>query len=250
MLFTRLILPFILMFLISPLVVFAEEQSGWTKLINKAQEIASKASDAGKEALQSSKEGLSETSSFISEKYTSTKDGVASWSIEKYSSFAVEHPEVATNIEKFSSKASDTSNLVFEKAKGGAIKAYEVSADGSRNAVIWTQSKVNQLPEVTACGISELDMLGGVAIGTLGTALAAGTTTTTTTTAIVAVTPTMFGWVPIATSAVTSVVATPAVAIGVTATAIAGATVYATSKGLCYYQNKSENDQSLVEVKQ
>jgi len=54
------------------------------------------------------------------------------------------------------------------------------------------------------------------------------------------VAPSIFGWVPIAATTATSIVSTPAVALGVTATAIAGATVYATSKGLCYLQNKDE----------
>tara|TARA_B110001450_G_scaffold242125_1_gene252157 strand:+ start:599 stop:757 length:159 start_codon:yes stop_codon:yes gene_type:complete len=46
-----------------------------------------------------------------------------------------------------------------------------------------------------------------------------------------------------------SVVAVPAIAVGVTASALAGATVYATSKGVCYYQSKKDVNVEEVESK-
>ena len=41
-----------------------------------------------------------------------------------------------------------------------------------------------------------------------------------------------------------SAVAIPAIATGVTATALVGATVYATSKGVCYFQSKTDTDEA------
>ena len=220
--------------------VLAEEQSGWNKVKSSAADLTAKSLDIGANLLDKSKQKAGGAAAYIADKYSITRDGVSSWSAEKYNSFAVEYPDIAANIESFSVSAAKTSDYVFEKSKDGVVTAYQMSASGVKTAVDWTDQKLDDLPEITACGIAELDTLGGVAIGTVGTALAAGSTTTTTTATTVMVAPSLFGWVPIAASTVTSVVATPAVAVGVTATAIAGATVYATSKGLCYWQNKDE----------
>ena len=90
-----------------------------------------------------------------------------------------------------------------------------------------------------ACDIAGYDFLGGAAIGTLGTALAAGVSTTTTVVEVWAITSTLFSTSASLLSSI-SVVAVPAIAVGVTATALVGATVYATSKGICYYQKNTD----------
>lgn len=220
--------------------VLAEEESQWDKIKSGAADLTTKSLDIGSQLLDQSRQGVGGAAAYISQKYSTTKSGMSSWSVEKYNSFASEYPEIASNIEAFAGKATQTSEYIYEKSVDGVVTAYQVSASGVKTAVEWTDSKIDELPEITACGIAELDTLGGVAIGTVGTALVAGSSTTTATATTVMVAPSMFGWVPVAATTATSIVSTPAVAVGVTATAIAGATVYATSKGLCYLQNKDE----------
>ena len=226
------------LFFIQP--VLAEETSQWDKIKSGAADFTAKSLDIGSQLFDQSKQSTEGAVAYISEKYSTTKNGMSSWSTEKYNSFESEYPEIASNIETFAGKAGQTSEYIYEKTVDGAVTAYQISASGVKTAVEWTDSKIDDLPELTACGIAELDTLGGVAIGTVGTALVAGSSTTTATATTVMVAPSIFGWVPIAATTATSIVSTPAVALGVTATAIAGATVYATSKGLCYLQNKDE----------
>ena len=49
-----------------------------------------------------------------------------------------------------------------------------------RLPLIGQVKKISKVPEITACDIANYDFAGGVAVGTLTTAMAAGTTTTTT----------------------------------------------------------------------
>jgi hypothetical protein len=224
----------IMLYIGSTSAVFAEAEnpSFWSWVKDKATEISSTAT-----------EKASDASSYISKSYYEAVDGSVAWTKETYNDFSTDYPEIATNIESFASSTSEYSNYAYEKTKDGALVAYEVTADGTKTAVDWTSEKISKVPEITACDIANYDFAGGVAVGTLTTAMAAGTTTTTTSATLLAVTPSAF--VPVFTSI--SVVAVPAIAIGVTATALAGATVYATSKGVCYYQSKKDVNVEEVE---
>jgi len=211
-----------------------ENLSFWSWVKDKANEISSTAT-----------EKASDASSYISKSYYEAVDGSVAWTKETYNDFSTDYPEIATNIESFASSTSEYSNYAYEKTKDGALVAYEVTADGTKTAVDWTSEKISKVPEIKACDIAEYDFTGGVAVGTVTTAIAAGTTTTTTYTTVLAVLPTVFGpaLVPVLTPI--SAIAVPAIATGVTVTALAGATVYATSKGVCYYQSKKgDSDES------
>ena len=211
----------------------AENPSFWSWVKDKANEISSTAT-----------EKASDASSYISKSYYEAVDGSVAWTKETYNDFSTDYPEIATNIESFASSTSEYSNYAYEKTKDGALVAYEVTADGAKTAVEWTSEKVSKVPEITACDIADYDFAGGVAVGTLGTALTASSGTAATTTTIAAYTPTIFGPMLIGTMATASAVAIPAIATGVTATALVGATVYATSKGVCYFQSKTDTDEA------
>ena len=211
--------------------------SFWSWVKDKANEISSTAT-----------EKASDASSYISKSYYEAVDGSVAWTKETYNDFSTDYPEIATNIESFASSTSEYSNYAYEKTKDGALVAYEVTADGTKTAVDWTSEKISKVPEITACDIAEYDFTGGVAIGTLTTALAAGTTTSTTYTTVMAIVPTIFGpaLLPVFTSV--SAIAVPAIATGVTATALVGATLYATSKGVCYYQSEKDSNEEEAET--
>ena len=212
--------------------------STWSWIKNKASEMTATTAEKSETVIRKTKKGSLTALAYLNKNYGIAKDGTVVWTKETYNQFNSDHPEVAANIQSFAAYTSETGQFAYEKTKDGALVAYEVSSDGVKTAVSWTDEKIEKLPEVTACGIAEYDVLGGIAIGTLGTALAAGTTTATTTSAVVFVAPTMFGWMTVGTAATTTIVSTPVIAIGVTAAAVAGATLYATAKGLCYAQNK------------
>ena len=230
--------------------LLAEEKTLWSRMRGEVGAVASKTGELGVNLIDASKLHAATATDFVTSKYSLTKDSVSLWSEERYADFSSEYPEIAANIDMFSAQVTGASEFVFEKSVDGALTAYEISANGVKSAITWTDDKVAGLPEITACGISELDTLGGIAIGTFGTALAAGSSTAATTSTIITVVPTTFGWMSTGAATITSIVSTPAVAVGVTAAALAGTTVYATSKGLCYWQNKSvENvDQSAYEA--
>ena len=211
-----------------------ENLSFWSWVKDKANEISSTAT-----------EKASDASSYISKSYYEAVDGSVAWTKETYNDFSTDYPEIATNIESFASSTSEYSNYAYEKTKDGALVAYEVTADGTKTAVDWTSEKISKVPEITACDIADYDFLGGAAIGTLGTSLTAASGTSLTATSIAAYTPTILGPMLAGTVQTLTIVAVPAIAVGVTATALAGATVYATSKGVCYYQSKTgDSDES------
>ena len=211
-----------------------ENPSFWSWVKDKANEISSTAT-----------EKASDASSYISKSYYEAVDGSVAWTKETYNDFSTDYPEIATNIESFASSTSEYSNYAYEKTKDGALVAYEVTADGTKTAVDWTSEKISKVPEITACDIADYDFLGGAAIGTLGTSLTAASGTSLTATSIAAYTPTILGPMLAGTVQTLTIVAVPAIAVGVTATALAGATVYATSKGVCYYQSKTgDSDES------
>ena len=143
-----------------------ENPSFWSWVKDKANEISSTAT-----------EKASDASSYISKSYYEAVDGSVAWTKETYNDFSTDYPEIATNIESFASSTSEYSNYAYEKTKDGALVAYEVTADGTKTAVDWTSEKISKVPEITACDIANYDFAGGVAVGTLTTAMAAGTTT-------------------------------------------------------------------------
>lgn len=219
-----------------------DDKPVWSWIKNKAEEIKDATTEKSYNVLDKTKANASITMSYLNEQYGIAKDGTAVWTKEKYDKFGNDYPDIAANMQSFISYTSEKGTFALEKTKDGATVAYQVSSDGMKTAASWSKEKVEELPEVTACGISEYDLFGGVAIGTLATALAAGTSTAATTTTVVYVTPTIFGWMTAATATATSVVSTPVVAVGVTATAVAGATLYATAKGVCWHQNNQDNE--------
>ena len=226
----------IMLYIGSTSAVFAEAEnpSFWSWVKDKANEISSTAT-----------EKASDASSYISKSYYEAVDGSVAWTKETYNDFSTDYPEIATNIESFASSTSEYSNYAYEKTKDGALVAYEVTADGTKTAVDWTSEKISKVPEITACDIADYDFLGGAAIGTLGTSLTAASGTSLTATSIAAYTPTILGPMLAGTVQTLTIVAVPAIAVGVTATALAGATVYATSKGVCYYRSKTgDSDES------
>ena len=214
-----------------------DDRPVWSWIKNKAEEIKGITTEKSHSVLDKTKTNASITMSYLSARYEVAKDGTAIWTKEKYDQFSSDYPDIAANMHSFSSYTSQKGKFALEKTKDGATVAYQVSSDGIKTAASWSKEKIEELPQITACGISEYDLLGGVAIGTLATALTAGTSTAATTTTVVYLTPTIFGWMTAATATATSVVSTPVVAVGVTATAVAGATLYATAKGVCWHQN-------------
>ena len=229
----------ILISIASPAISQSEEKSEsvWSWIKNKSNELVDSTAETSGAMVEKTQEGTSSATNYISKRYAKAKDGSIAWTKESYIDFSNDYPDISKKIEAFALSSASAGELVFEKTTDGSLVAYTAAADGKKAAVSWTQDKLSKVPEITACDIAEYDFLGGAAIGTLGTAITAGASTTTTTVVAVGVAPTIFGWVPMGVlSAATSVVSVPAVAIGVTATALAGATVYATSKGICYYQ--------------
>ena len=229
----------ILIAIASPAISQSEEKSEsvWSWIKKKSSEMTDSAVETGGAIIDKTKQGTSSTTNYIGKSYSKAKDGSIAWTKETYNDFSNDYPDISEKIDSFALSTAEAGELVFKKTKDGSLVAYETAADGSKTAVSWTQDKLSKVTEITACDIADYDFLGGAAIGTLGTAITAGASTTTATVATVAVAPTIFGWVPMGViGVVTSVVAVPAVAVGVTATALAGATVYATSKGICYYQ--------------
>ena len=214
-----------------------ENPSFWSWVKDKANEISSTAT-----------EKASDASNYISKSYYKAVDGSVAWTKETYNDFSTDYPEIATNIESFASSTSEFSNYAYEKTKDGALVAYEVTADGTKTAVNWTSEKVSKVPEITACDIADYDFAGGVAVGTLGTALTASSGVAVTGTTIAAYTPTILGPMLAGTMTTVSAVAVPAIATGVTATALVGATVYATSKGVCYFQSEKDSNEEEAET--
>ena len=194
-------------------------------------------------AFDATKEGVAAAASYVGDSFILATDVAANWTDEQYKEFSSNHPEIAANIDGFGAYVADNSDVLFEKTKDGALVAYEVASDGTKTAIDWSSDRVDQVQQITACDIADYNMLGGVALGTLGTSMIAGASTAATTTVFVTTlaVPTSSGLLALGsgvTGVVVTVVSAPAVAIGVTVAAATGATVYATAKGLCYFNDE------------
>lgn len=96
--------------------------------------------------------------------------------------------------------------------------AVEWSIEQGQVVVDWTRSTYRTIASLDICE-GDLDVLGGVAIGTAATSLLAGESVL----------------VVIGSSSIL-VVSQPAIATGVTVAALAGATIFVTRRGFCYLQ--------------
>jgi hypothetical protein len=194
-------------------------------------------------AFDATKEGAAAAASYVGDRFIIGTDVAANWTDEQFKEFSSNHPEIAANIDGFGAYVAGNREVLFKKAKDGTLVAYDVASDGTKTAIDWTSDRVDQIQQITACDIADYDMLGGVALGTLGTSMIAGASTAAATTVYVTTiaVPTSSGLLVLGsgvTGAVSAVVSAPAVAIGVTVAAAAGATVYATAKGLCYFKDE------------
>ena len=199
------------------------------------------AKDGTVAAFDATKEGAASAASYVGDSFIIATNVAANWTDEQYKEFSSNHPEIAANIDGFGAYVADNNEVLIEKTKDGALVAYEVVSDGTKTAIDWSSDRLDQVQQITACDIADYDMLGGVALGTLGTSMIAGASTATTATVFVTTlaVPTSSGLLALGsgiTGVVVNVVSAPAVATGVTVAAVAGATVYATAKGLCYFQ--------------
>jgi hypothetical protein len=186
------------------------------------------------------KDGAAAAASYAGDKFIIAEEVSSAWTKEQFDEFQSNHPKIVSNINDLGAYLDEAGGIILEKGKGEAVIAYEYTSDGAKAAVDWSTDRLEKLPKLTACGVAEYDLLGGVAIGTLGTSIAAGTATST----VVALIPGILahgfvGYVPVA----VAVVSYPVIATGVTVTALAGATVYATANGICYFSDKEDSNQ-------
>jgi hypothetical protein len=110
-------------------------------------------------------------------------------------------------------------------------RVYYSSVNYGVGIVDWSKTKYQQIKEIDICE-GDLDLLGGVAIGTAATSVLAGESV-----------------LMIIGSSGVYVATAPAVATGVTVTAITGATVYAGARGYCYLFNNKKAILDTVDAK-
>lgn len=219
-----------------------ESPSIWSRIQSQAAEIGSDTKDSAISLFDATKEGAVAASEYVGDRFVVAKEVAAEWTSDQYLSFRSNHPEIASSIDDFISSAGEAGSVVIEKGADGVAVAYEIASDGAKTTMDWTADQLDQLPEIDACTIADYDLLGGVAIGTAGTALAAGATSTTVVQISTLGILTSSGVVPVAGSVVAGTVSAPAIATGVTAAAIVGATIYATSKGICYLMVEPDDE--------
>ncbi len=194
---------------------------------------------------EATKDGATASASYVGDKFVIARDVTAEWTSDQYDEFRSNHPEIASNIDDFTGYVGETGGMVFEKGKDGIAVAYEVTSNGTKTSIEWSRDRIDQLPVINACTIANYDLLGGIAIGTFGTAMSAGTSTLAVVEISTAYIATSSGLIPIAASSVAGVVSVPAIATGVAVAAAAGATVYVTAKGVCYLTTDEEATDSL-----
>ena len=239
--------------------IAAESESSWLAFQSKSSEMIGDIWQSTKEggvtlwvntrgasvaAFDANYEGAAAAAGYVGDNFVIAQDVVTNWTAGQYAEFSSNHPEIAENMESFGNYITESSHVFFETSKDGALIAYEYASDGTKEAVDWTSDRIGQIEQLSACDIAEYNLLGGVAIGSLGTAAIATASTTATTLLVVETVaiPTAYGLTTIASGlagAVTSVASAPAVPVAVTAAAVVGATVYVTSKGLCYLSDEN-----------
>lgn len=134
----------------------------------------------------------------------------------------------------------------LESARGGEPRhkrIYFATLDYGRGVVDWSRTRYEQLGELDICDLN-LDLAGGVAIGTTLTSLLAAESLTMVgviSTAVIAGESAAV----IATSTGLLVASAPAIATGVTIAAATGATLYAGKEGYCYMFPRSKEEQTI-----
>jgi hypothetical protein len=119
---------------------------------------------------------------------------------------------VKNKASEVSSSIVENSETIIDTAKGGAFSAstyigesYIDAMDEYKIALLWTQEKINKIPEITDCNIRGSNFVGAVIFhGTV-------------------------------------IVVTNGFSITTTVAALTGATIYATYKGICYFQVNSKD---------
>ena len=134
----------------------------------------------------------------------------------------------------------------LERARGGEPRyerIYFAALDYGRGVVDWSKTRYEELGEVHICDLN-LDIPGGVAIGTTLTSLLAAESLTMVgviSTAVVAGESAAV----VATSSGLLVASAPAIATGLTVVAATGATLYLGKKGYCYMFPRSEEEEAV-----
>ena len=103
---------------------------------------------------------------------------------------------------------------------------YYSAVDYGKGVVDWSRTKGEQIKSIDVCE-GDLDLPGGIAIGTAATSVMAGESV-----------------LMVITSSGILVASTPAIATGVTVTALAGATVYLGARGYCYLFTDDKAEQA------
>lgn len=120
------------------------------------------------------------------------------------------------------------SNIGLEKLQEAAnsesseSSIYYSALDYGNGIIDWSRTKYEDIKSIDVCE-GDLDLAGGVAIGTAATSVMAGDSV-----------------LMIVGSSGILIATAPAIATGVTITAVAGATVYAGARGYCYFFNSGD----------